>query len=338
MSTIQKVAKEAGVSVATVSRTFNLPDKVNAETRKIVEQAAARLRYIPNASARSLRTQRSQTLGVVLPTLNNPVFAECLQGIAQAAAAAGYSIMPFTTDYLLKQEESAVRALHGFGVDGLILVVSDPRASATLDFVREQNIPYVLAYNSNDEHPCISVDNPAAFARMVAYLVSLGHQRIAMVSGRRSDSDRAQQRYSGFLAGMTAAGLQPHQAIIEVPFIDNAVDQIVQALQHKPRPSALVCSNDLLAIRAIRAAHQLGLRVPDDISITGFDGIRLGQDLTPSLTTISQPNADIGRYSVSLLIQCLSQGSKPGPSASLLLNYVLCPAESSAPPSQVLGG
>jgi DNA-binding LacI/PurR family transcriptional regulator len=332
MSTIQKVAKEAGVSVATVSRTFNFPEKVNGETREIVEQAAARLRYIPNASARSLRTRRSQTLGVVLPTLTNPVFAECLQGVAQAAAAASYSIMPFTTDYQLNQEESAVRALHGFGVDGLILVVSDPNSSAALDFVREQKIPYVLAYNRNDAHPCISVDNPAAFALMVRYLASLGHARIAMVSGRRRDSDRAQQRYSGFLSGMAAAGLVPHP-IIEVPFIDYAVDQIILALQQDQRPTALVCSNDLLAIRAIRAAHQCGLRVPTDISVTGFDGIRLGQDLTPSLTTISQPNADIGRYSVSLLIQCLSQGSMPGPAASLLLNYVLCPAESSAPPS-----
>ncbi len=332
MSTIQKVAKQAGVSVATVSRTFNLPGKVNDATRQKVERAAALLQYIPNASARSLRTQRSRTLGVVFPTLTNPVFAECLQGVAQAAAAASYSIMPFTTDYQLSHEEAAVRALHGFGVDGMILVVSDPNSSAALDFVQEQKIPYVLAYNRNDGHPCISVDNPAAFSLMVEYLASLGHTRIAMVSGQRRDSDRAQQRYSGFLSGMAKAGLEPHP-IIEVPFIDYAVDRIIQALQHDQRPTALVCSNDLLAIRAIRAAHQSDLRVPADISVTGFDGIRLGQDLTPSLTTISQPNADIGRYSVSVLIQCLIQGSFPGPAASLLLNYVLCPAESSAPPS-----
>jgi len=329
MLTIQAVAKEAGVSVATVSRTFNAPDKVSEKTRKRVQQAANRLQYIPNASARTLRTQRSQTLGVVLPTLTNPVFAECLQGIAQAAAAARYSIMPFTTDYQAGREDEAVRTLSGFGVDGIILVVSDPASSVALDFVRAQSIPYVLAYNRHPNHPCITVDNTAACTLMVDHLVSLGHTRIAMISGQHSASDRAKQRYRGFLDGMAKAGLKPYP-LIEVPFIDDAVEQIAQVLKDGDRPSALVCSNDVLAIRAIRAAHLCKLQIPADISITGLDGIRLGRDLTPSLTTISQPNAEIGRYSVSVLIQSLRQGSMPGPAASMLLNYVLYPAESSA--------
>lgn len=330
MSSIQQVAKEAGVSVATVSRAFNLPHKVSQDTRELIHGVAARLQYTPNASARSLRTQRSQTLGVVLPTLTNPVFAECLQGIAHAAALAGYSIMPFTTDYLVEQEQAVVRALLGFGVDGLILVVANPEASAALHLLRQRQIPYVLAYNRHPDHPCISVDNTQAFVELVEYLVSLGHQRIAMVSGRHAQSDRALQRYRGFLQGMEEAGLSPH-ATIEVPFVEQAVDQIAQVLQQPSRPSALMCSNDLLAMRALRAAYQSNLKVPADISVTGFDGIRLGRDLTPALSTVVQPNADIGHYSVSLLIQSLQHGRVPDAAASVLLNHVLSPAESSAP-------
>ncbi|MBU2408352.1 MAG: LacI family transcriptional regulator, partial [Gammaproteobacteria bacterium] len=129
---IQSVAKKAGVSVATVSRAFNFPDKVVPATREHVHRVANELGYQPNASARSLRTQRTRVLGVVLPTLLNPVFAECLQGIARAAVAGGYAITPVTTGYVLDEEERAVRQLLAGNVDALILVVSNPAASVAL--------------------------------------------------------------------------------------------------------------------------------------------------------------------------------------------------------------
>ncbi|GGE69197.1 MAG TPA: LacI family transcriptional regulator [Paenalcaligenes hominis] len=328
---IQKVAQAAGVSVATVSRTFNFPDKVSATTRAKVEAAAARLQYVPNASARSLRTQNTRTIGVLLPTLNNPVFTECLQGIAETAAERGFSIMPFTTAYTLDQELEAVKKLLGFGVEGVILVVSDPKHSPALELLQSTNIPYVLAYNWDPDHPCVSVNNQLAFSEIVAFLADLGHQHIAMVSGQRHASDRAQQRYEGFVKGIEQARL-PLLPLIEVPFIDNAVEAIAQALQKERTATALVCSNDLMAIRAIRAAHLCGYQVPRDMSVTGFDGVRLGQDLTPSLTSIAQPNADIGRHSLELLIQHLTQRAPLHAKASLLLTHQLQPAESSAPP------
>ena len=129
---IQSVAEKAGVSVATVSRVFNFPDKVTPATRAHVERVASELGYLPNSSARTLRTQRSRVLGVVLPTLLNPVFAECLQGIAQAAVAGGYAIIPVTTGYRLDEEQRAVNLLLAGNVDGLILVVSNPATSAAL--------------------------------------------------------------------------------------------------------------------------------------------------------------------------------------------------------------
>jgi len=326
---IQAVAAKAGVSVATVSRVFNFPDKVSGATRDLVERAARELNYLPNASARTLRTQRSRVLGVVLPTLLNPTFAECLQGIAQAAVAGGYAIIPVTTGYKLDEEERAVHMLLAGNVDGLILVVSNPSTSKALERLRAQRVPYVLAYNRHPAHPCVTVDNEAAVADAVARLVLLGHRRIAMVSGTLAASDRAQQRYRGYQKGMADAGLKP-QPLVEVPFVESAVERLARLLQLRHRPSALVCSNDLLAIRSIRAAHRSGLAVPADLSVIGFDGIALGEDLTPALSTIAQPNSDIGRHGVELLVQAMAGGGALDADASLLLPHVFRDGESCA--------
>ena len=326
---IQDVARAAGVSVATVSRVFNLPDKVTPSTRAQVEQIAHTMGYVPNASARSLRTQRSRVIGVVLPTLLNPVFAECLEGIARAAASAGYAILPITTDYQIAQENRAVSQLLAGNVDGMILVVSNPATSTGLHRLAAAGQPYVLAYNRHADHPCVSVDGEQAVADLVAHLVAQGHRRITMVSGQLTASDRAQQRCRGFRRGMAAAGLH-EGAVLEVPFVETAVQEIAALLQRPERPTALVCSNDLLAIRSIRAARLAGLAVPADLSVTGFDGIALGEDLTPVLSTIAQPNADIGRRSVDLLLQAIRTGTAPSPIASVTLAHHFRTGESCA--------
>jgi DNA-binding LacI/PurR family transcriptional regulator len=326
---IQAVAAKAGVSVATVSRAFNFPDKVTPATRALVERVARELHYLPNASARTLRTQRSRVLGVVLPTLLNPTFAECLQGIARAAVAGGYAIIPVTTGYRLEEEERAVHLLLAGNVDGLILVVSNPSTSATLPRLQAAGVPYVLAYNRHPDHPCVSVDSEGAVADAVTRLVLLGHRRIAMVSGTLAASDRAQQRYRGYQRGMAEAGLDA-PPLIEVPFVETAVDALCAALRPRARATALVCSNDLLAIRSVRAAHLSGLAVPDDLSVVGFDGIALGEDLTPALTTIAQPNSDIGRHSVELLMQAMAGGTALRADASLLLPHAFRDGESCA--------
>lgn len=332
---ILEVAREAGVSVATVSRVFNLPDKVAPATREHVENIARTLGYLPNASARTLRTQRSRVLGVVLPTLTNPVFAECLEGIAQAAVAGGYAISPFTTDYRLDQEDRAVNLLLAGNVDGMILVVSNPATSTALQRLAEVGLPYVLAYNQHPDHPCVSVNSELAVADVVTHLATLGHRRIAMVSGLLSASDRAQQRCRGYARGMEQAGLRA-QPVLQVPFVAAAPEVLGEALNNQDRPTALVCSNDLLAIRSIRAAHLAGLAVPRDLSVVGFDGIALGQDLTPQLSTVVQPNADIGRHSVELLAQAVASGSPLGPGMGLTLAHEFRTGESCSPASPSL--
>ncbi len=326
---IQEVARLAGVSIATVSRTFNLPEQVKPATRSVVEGIARQLAYYPNRSASTLRTQRSKVLGVVLPTLLNPVFAECMAGIAVAAKERGYAIIHATTEYQLANEEQAVSELQSRSVDGFILVVSNPRTSRALERVRAQGVPYVLLYSREAGHPCISVDGEKALEELIERLAGLGHRRIAMVSGQLQASDRAQQRYRGFVAGMSRLGLDA-SSLIEVPFVETAVGRLAELLAQRGRPSALVCSNDLLAIRAIRAAHLAGLVVPRDLSVVGFDGIRIGEDMTPMLSTIVQPNEEMGRRSIALVSDAQSAASARRPVESVSLEYYFREGESCA--------
>ena len=334
---ITEVARRAGLSAATVSRVFNTPDIVATDTRAKVLKIAADVGYVANASARTLRTRHSRVLGVVLPTLTNPVFAECLQGIAVQAARSGYAISPCTTEYDQGNEVDAVARLLASGVDALILVVSNPDDSTALTHVRQTGKPYVLAYHRTDNHPCVGVDNMGAVQALIGRLALAGHQRIGMVSGQRQASDRAQQRCKGYALGMQAARLAP-LPIWEVPFAATAVQVLQRHLSEQAPPTALVCSNDLLAIRAIRAACLAGFSVPRDISVVGFDGIAMAADLTPSLASISQPNRQIGSTCVTLLCNALAEHQLLTSRDSVDLPYGWTSGEScqtlSSPPTQ----
>ncbi|QHI99718.1 substrate-binding domain-containing protein [Xylophilus rhododendri] len=330
-ASIHAVALEAQVSAATVSRVFNTPQSVSPDTRARVEAVARRLQYRPLGAGRTLRRQRSEVLGVVLPTLRNPVFAECLEGIAAAAADAGHAIQLRTTEYRPAQEHAAVSALLP-RVDGLVLVVSNPARSRALQAIRAAGLPYVLAYNRHASHPCVAVDNEGAVAELVDALLARGHRRIAMLCGDLKASDRSRARQQGFQRGLLAAGLPPGP-VVEVPFDGDAGTPLAALFARPDRPSALVCSNDLLALRALRAAHACGLRVPQDLSIAGFDGIALGQELVPSLATIAQPNREIGATCVALLAPAAAAGTPLDASASRLLPHAWRPGESLGPPS-----
>lgn len=330
-ASISDVAKAANVSVATVSRVFNAPDKVSPETRERVNAAIRELGYAPNIFARHLRTQRSQTLGVVLPTLLNPVFAECFIGMTEAANEKGYAIQPFFTDYLIERETMAVNALTANNVEGIALTVSNPATSTALMRMRTVHCPYALAYNDHEDHPCVTVDGQQAMAEVVTYLAQLGHQRIAMVTGTLHTSDRAQQRYLGYQNAMQSLGL-PVMPVTEVPFIQSAIDRIGELLGSASSPTALIGSNDLIALRCMRAAQLHGLRIPQDLSIVGFDGVRLLDDIHPKLATVQQPNHEIGRQCVQLLIQSIEARTMLSPHSSLRLAYQFEAAESCHPP------
>lgn len=331
MATIRDVAKRAGVSVATVSRLVNGTGKVREKTAERVKKAIHDLNFRPNALGRSLSTSQTQSIGIVIPSLSNPVFAEAVAGINAEARSRGYTLMFTSTDYDKEEENRAVSSLLDYQVDGLILTVADPDNSPVLDRLDKAGIPYVLIYNqcTAKKRPTVTIDNVAAGREAADALVRLGHVRAGMISGRFSASDRAAARREGFLQSMREKGC-PEPLILEVDYTDLNVQNHLADIFNKQdeAPTGLFCSNDLLAISVIGALRQLGFQVPDDISVIGFDGITVGTHLHPTLATVVQPSREMGQAATRLLLDRLSGQDTP---STVILPHKLNLGESAGP-------
>ena len=313
-ATIKDVARRAKVSVATVSRLVNGTGNVRPNAAERIRRAIDELGFRPNAVGRSLKMASTRALGVVIPSISNPVFAEALSGINEEIRAAGYNLMLTVTDYDSANEASAVGALMGHQVDGLILTVADPDACASLDMLERAKVPYVLVYNQpgKTRRPTISVDNVAAGGEVARTLAALGHRSLGMIAGSFEASDRARARQTGFADEARKAGLDD-PVIREVDFVDGDTEQVVAGLYQAggKRPTALFCSNDLLAISVIGALRRCNLKVPEDVSVIGFDGISAGTHLSPTLTTVVQPSREMGRLAASQLLGHLNGQEAP---------------------------
>ncbi|WP_459616354.1 LacI family DNA-binding transcriptional regulator [Bordetella sp. 2513F-2] len=303
---IVEIARQAGVSPATVSRAFNQPGLLRPGTLARIEAVARQHGFRPNRVGRSLRAGSTHTVGLLLPTLTNPVFADCYEGAEQHARQAGYSVMVATTGYQPEVEAQVVQALIDHQVDGLILTVGAPSRNATLAALRDAGMPHVLAYNESSSHPFVSVDNRAAAREMVDMLAGLGHRRIAIVSGPLAASDRARRRLEGARDAARRHGL-PAIAHLVMPAhtaADGAV--LAAALAADDAPTALFCSNDLLATSVISHLVALGLRVPRDVSVCGFDGVAIGALMVPPLTSVAQPSREIGAAACASLLALIA--------------------------------
>ncbi len=330
-ATIKDVARAAQVSVATVSRFVNGSGAVRPETAQRIEDAIAALSFRPNALGRSLKTATTRSLGILIPSLSNPVFADAVAGINEVARDAGYTLMFTAAEYDPEVERTAVSALLDYRIDAAILTVADADDSDALDQLEAAGVPYILIYNQPGAlgRPTVTVDNVGAGRAAAEHLVSLGHTRLAMVSGRFSASDRARARSEGFIAGAQAAGLSA-PSVREMDFVDSDTEAALRALFPTGRPdettpSALFCSNDLLAISVIGALGRMGLSVPADVSVIGFDGIAIGRQLHPTLATVVQPSREMGRVAARRLLDRLSGGGDP---VTTTLPYSLCHGES----------
>ncbi|WP_110685033.1 LacI family DNA-binding transcriptional regulator [Salinicola aestuarinus] len=310
-----QIAEQAGVSPATVSRAFNRPELLSEATRTRILETANRLGFRPNRVGASLRSGSTKTLGLLLPTLANPVFAACFEGAEAAARGAGYSVMLATTGYDRQREQAAARHLLEHQVEGLMLTVADPAANATLNELEADGVPFVLAYNESTTHPFVSVDNHAAAGDMLEQLVGLGHRRVAFVSGPLADSDRAARRLEGVLT--RAADLRiPTPVHLSLATHTAAERTRLQSLLSMPHPpSVLFCSNDLLAAAVIAELATVGIRVPRDLAVCGFDGVAFGALMVPSLASVYQPSGEIGHAACRLLLDALA--GQPGTSRQL---------------------
>lgn len=309
--TLADVALAAKVSLATASRVFSHPQLVREATAQRVHEAAQRLSFRPNLLGAKLRAQRTRIIGVMLPTLDNAVFAECWRGIEESAMAAGYSLMLVTSNYDPARETERVEYLLRHRVDGMVLTVADASDSTVLDQLDRESVPYVLAYNQVPAEGAVagrhsvSVDNRTSACEGVNALIAAGHRRIAVISGAFTASDRARQRFAGYADAMRAHGLPVLDPVNLPSHTASNAAQIRALMDGGQAPTAFFCTNDLLAIGVISDLKRLGLRVPRDVSVLGYDGIALGALVEPPLATVVQPNADIGAHAIGELLQRL---------------------------------
>jgi len=302
---LSDVARAAGVSLSTASRALAAPELVLPGTRGRILDAAARLGYVPHGAARALASRRSRTIGAVVPTLDNPIFAASTQALQRRIAQEGYTLILGSHEYDLEAEVKVVSALIERGVDGIVLVGLD-HSPELHRLLAKAAIPCELTWatDASDIHYSLGFSNRRAAARVAQHLLELGHREFAMISGRTATNDRARERVAGVREALAAHGLDlPPRRVLEVPFsIRAARAGVGQLLDGGERFTALVCGNDLLALGALLEAAARGIAVPGRLSVTGFDDIELAGEISPGLTTLHIPVAEIGRLAAERML------------------------------------
>ncbi len=325
------VARESGVSIATVSRALSQPELLRADTLARVREAAHRLGYRPDRAARALASGRSNTIGVVIPTLNSPIFADTLQEMQIALSEAGYQMLVASHEYDPAGEYAAVEKLLSHGVDGLALV-GDGRPAATWDLIESAGIPVAQMWSGRPGHACVGVDNREAGAIVARHLLSLGHRRIAVVTGYLRHNDRQRARLAGVQAALAAAGVPlPAMYHIEQPLtVPGGRVACSLFLELAERPTAIIGTIDLLAIGAIAECHARGIPVPAAMSVAGIDNGELSAHVSPPLTTVDIPSTEIGAETVRRLL-ALVRGA--GDTGHEMLPIALVERRSTAAPA-----
>lgn len=333
MATIQDVARDAGVSTATVSRVFSAPELVLETTRNKVMEAVNRLGYEPNFAAKSLRTLRTEKILVTVPDISNPFFSQVIRGVEEAALAAGYSVLLGDTRHEETREEQYAAMFRRKEADGLIFLGHRlPDVLADMVATKGPRTPIV---NGCEFRPGLAVssahiDNDRAAAEVVDYLYGLGHTRIGVVTGPLA-SPISSDRLAGVLSAAQRHGRASALRIAIGDFsIESGVRQTGDLLDEPGRPTAIFCFSDEMAMGALEAIRQRGLTCPDDVSLVGFDDIRFAQYLHPKLTTVSQPKEQIGHEVVRLLLDILS--GRATALQNVTLPHRLVVRSSTAPP------
>ncbi len=299
--TIRDVAARAGVSVATVSRVFNRKGPIREATYERVLAIAERMRYVPHAAARSLSTRSTSTVGVVLPELHGEFFSEVIRGIDVSARKRGLHLIVSGSHSDRAEMKAVLRAVRG-RVDGLIVMSPDLDAS-TLLVDLPAGVPVVLLNASASGRPSITIDNAGGARAVMRHLVALGHRRIAFICGPPNNCD-AVERLRGYRTALRAAGVLV-DGPLEFPgsFTEESGYEAARTIVGtSPRPTAVFAANDAMAIGALSAFNSARLRVPEDIALAGFDDIPIARFLSPSLTTVNVPIADLGRRGLELLL------------------------------------
>jgi LacI family transcriptional regulator len=326
------VARIAGVSTATVSRALTQPGKVKPATAARIRQAVESLGYVAHGAARALASRRTRTVGAVIPTLDHAIFANTTHALQKTLDEAGYTLLLACHEFDAAAEARMIQALIERGVDGLVLLGTSHHPSV-FQMMEMHHLPYVLtwALDASGRHPCVGFDNRAAAIRMTRYLLELGHREFAMISGITEGNERAGERLEGVRDALAEAGisLRPDR-VVEKPYtLPAGREGLREVLRATPQPTAVVCGNDVLAIGALAECHATGLAVPQQVSVTGFDDLEMAAVVTPGLTTVHFPTAELGAHAAHNLLARLAGRA---PAARIELPVELVVRGSAAPP------
>jgi LacI family transcriptional regulator len=330
--TILEVAQAARVSTATVSRVLNGNTRVEQSLCKRVTAAARQLGYTPHAAARALASQRSRTIGAVMPTLENINFAVGVAALQRRIAEAGYTLLLASSNYDLEEELRQVKALAGHGVAGMMLVGARHKAGL-YEFLRAKNIPFVNTWVMDSRHPCVGFDNREIGQALADHLLDLGHVEFGVIAQLTGHSDRAAGRVVGIRRALAARGVAlPQERLIECPHKITEGELALRALMaSSKRPTAVICGTDVLAFGALIEARRLGIAVPRDLSIAGINDAEFAAHLTPPLTTMRLPADEIGTRAAEYLLARVDARPKD---AAIQVRVRLVVRASTAPPPE----
>lgn len=292
------VARLASCAPATISRAINSPEKVSPEKRNQIENAMLELGYVRNHAARTLRSQRSHMVGILIPTLDYALYARLVGAASTRFSEAGISTLIATYDFDLDAELKEARLLLERGAEALVLIGNRHR-SKLYELLGRFSVPYVntYAYNPNGSHPTVGFANSNAAAMIARHLLHLGHKRISVISGITRDNDRTTSRLEGVRSELLKNGIELRESmIVERPYSISDGKQACAILlsRDNPPPTAIICGNDVLAQGALIECAERGMKIPGDISVVGFDNLELAMHANPPLTTINVPAAEMG--------------------------------------------
>lgn len=302
MVTIRDVAREAGVSIATVSRVFNNSAAVAEETRNAVRAIAQRLRYVPHGAARSLITRRTATIGLILPDLYGEFFSELIRGVDAAARAHGYHLLVSSSHADRAEVDAALRLMRG-RVDGIVVMLPQPDAHLPLPDAARLPVVRIGGSDGDMGADAIVVANRAGARAMVRHLVELGHRRIAVITGASDNAD-ADERLRGYREALREAGLAPSAALEAAGDFSEASGfrAAMTLLASHPAPTAVFALNDAMAIGALSALRSGGLTVPGDVAVVGFDDIPMASYVDPPLTSVHVDISALGERAAGRLL------------------------------------
>ncbi len=307
--TILDIAEKAGVSKATVSMVLNKRDKnISRDTRNRILQLAKDMNYIPNSLARGLNTNKTETIGIIIPDITNPFFSEMARAIEDMASNMGYNVIFCNSDNEITKENKYVKLLVSKLVDGVVFIPGG-KSFDNLQILINNNVPFVLADRYVEGYESfygVYCQNKLGITKAVDYLVNKGRKRIAFVRGPHS-VETSTQRLEGYTETMKKYGLFNEKFIFENEFtLDGGIETTRKILEFKENIDAIIYSSDIMAFGGIKELIKKGFKIPKDISVIGYDNIEMSEFIEPELTTVSQPIYEMGKRACQLLINIVN--------------------------------